>query len=82
MRDLLTDTKNAAIAVTVLALGLSLGLAVVAEGVETQEQLDYLAGHGCEFFQGFLFGQPVTVDELKLDSTMPGFPITQQNPLL
>ena len=82
VRDLLTDTKNAAIAVTVLALGLSLGLAVVAEGVETQEQLDYLAGHGCEFFQGFLFGQPVTVDELKLDSTMPGFPITQQNPLL
>ena len=82
VRDLLTDTKNAAIAVTVLALGLSLGLAVVAEGVEKQEQLDYLAGHGCEYFQGFLFGQPVTVDELKLDSTMPGFPITQQDSLL
>ena len=81
VRDLLTDSRNAAIAVTVLALGLSLGLDVVAEGVETQEQLDYLAEHGCEFFQGYLFGQPVTVDELKLDSKMPGFPVTQQGQL-
>ena len=81
VRELLTDSRNAAIAVTVLALGLSLGLNVVAEGVETQEQLDYLAQHGCEFFQGYLFGQPVTVDELKLDTKVPGFPVTLQAPL-
>jgi diguanylate cyclase (GGDEF)-like protein/PAS domain S-box-containing protein len=78
VRDLLTDSKNAAIALTVLALGLSLGLDVVAEGVETQAQLDYLAQHGCEFFQGYLFGQPVPVDELQLDSKVPGFPVTLQ----
>lgn len=81
IRDLLIDPKNAAIALTVLALGLSLGLDVVAEGVETQEQLDFLAQNGCEFFQGYLFGQPVTVDELKLDTQVPGFPVTQQAPL-
>ena len=79
--DLLTDPKNAAIALTVLALGLSLGLDVVAEGVETHEQLEYLAQHGCEFFQGYLFGQPVTDEELRLDTQVPGFPVTQQTPL-
>ena len=81
VRDLLTDSTSAAIAFTVLALGLSLRLDVVAEGVETQEQLDYLAGQGCEFFQGYLFGQPVTVDELKLDTKVPGFPVTLRAPL-
>ena len=78
VHELLTDSRSAAIALTVLALGLSLGLDVVAEGVETQEQLDYLAQHGCEFFQGYLFGQPVTEDELRLDTQVPGFPVTQQ----
>ena len=81
VRDLLTDPKNAAIALTVLALGLSLGLDVVAEGVETEAQRDFLARNGCEFFQGYLFGQPVTVDELKLDTPVPGFPVTLQAPL-
>ena len=81
VRDLLTDSTSAAIAFTVLALGLSLRLDLVAEGVETQEQLDYLAGQGCEFFQGYLFGQPVTVEELKLDTKVPGFPVTLRAPL-
>ena len=79
VRDLLTDSKNAAIALTVLALGLRLGLDVVAEGVETEEQRDFLARNGCAYFQGFLFGQPVPVSELKLDAKVPGFPVTQQD---
>ena len=78
VRDLLTDSKNAAIAIAVLALGVSLGLDVVAEGVETDAQLDFLARHGCGFFQGYLFGQPVPVEELNLDSKVPGFPVTQR----
>ena len=82
VRDLLTDPKNAAIALTVVALGVSLGLDVVAEGVETEAQRDFLARNGCGFFQGYLFGQPVTVDELKLTTKVPGFPITQQDSLL
>ena len=81
VRDMLTDPKNAAIALTVLSLGLSLGLDVVAEGVETEEQRDFLVQNGCRFFQGYLFGQPVTVDELKLDAKVPGFPVTLQAPL-
>ena len=79
VRDLLTDSKNAAIALTVLALGLRLGLDVVAEGVETEQQRDFLARNGCAYFQGFLFGQPVPVSELKLDAKVPGFPVTQQD---
>ena len=82
VRDLLTDSKNAAIALTVLALGLRLGLDVVAEGVESEAQRDFLIRNGCEFFQGYLFGQPVAVDELKLGTKVPGFPVTQQDSLL
>ena len=82
VRDLLTNPKDAAIAVTVLALGLSLGLTVVAEGVETEAQRDFLAQSGCAFFQGFLYGQPVPLNELKLDSKVPGFAVTQQDRLM
>ena len=82
VRDLLTNPKDAAIAQTVLALGLSLGLTVVAEGVETEAQRDFLAQNGCALFQGFLFGQPVPINELKLDSKVPGFAVTQQDQLM
>ena len=82
VRDLLNNPKDAAIAVTVLALGLSLGLTVVAEGVETEAQRDFLAQNGCAFFQGFLYGQPVPLNELKLDSKVPGFAVTLQDQLM
>ena len=82
VRDLLTNPRDAAIAKTVLALGQNLGLTVVAEGVETEQQRDFLAQNGCAFFQGFLYGQPVPVNELKLDSKVPGFAVTQQDRLM
>ena len=66
VRDLLTDANDDAIARTIVALAESMGLAVIAEGVETQEQRDCLAGHGCYTYQGYLFGRPVPADELKL----------------
>jgi EAL domain-containing protein (putative c-di-GMP-specific phosphodiesterase class I) len=63
VRDVLTDPNDAAIARTILGLGHTLGLDVIAEGVETVDQRNFLALHGCSAFQGFLFGQPVTAEQ-------------------
>ncbi len=81
VRDLLVDPNDAAIAFTVLALGLSLGLEVVAEGVETEQHRELLASKGCRYFQGYLYGQPVPVNELNLDSNRPGFASTERSTL-
>jgi EAL domain-containing protein (putative c-di-GMP-specific phosphodiesterase class I) len=58
VRELLTDPRDAAFARTILALGQSLGLTVVAEGVETEAQRQTLASLGYQAFQGHLFGRP------------------------
>jgi diguanylate cyclase (GGDEF)-like protein/PAS domain S-box-containing protein len=65
VKDILTDANDAAIARTVIALAHSLDLDVIAEGVETEEQRDYLAGHGCHAYQGYLFCRPLPIDELE-----------------
>ena len=59
MRNLLVDADDAAIAKMTIALADSLGLEVIAEGVETEAQLEYLAALGCHRFQGYLFSQAV-----------------------
>lgn len=58
VHDVLTDPSDAVIARTVVALGHSLGLTVIAEGVETAEQAEFLAGIGCDAFQGYYYGRP------------------------
>lgn len=63
VRDVLTDPNDAAIARTILGLGQTLGLEVIAEGVETADQRNFLAMHGCRAFQGYLFGPPVTAEQ-------------------
>ncbi|HEY8904912.1 MAG TPA: EAL domain-containing protein [Rhodoferax sp.] len=64
VRDLLTDPSDAAIARTVIALGHSLGMKVIAEGVETAEQRQLLAEMGCDAFQGYYYGRPVPAQEV------------------
>ncbi len=60
--DVLTDTNDAAIARTIVALGKTLGLAVIAEGVEAEAQRDFLANNGCYAYQGYLFCRPLPLD--------------------
>jgi diguanylate cyclase (GGDEF)-like protein/PAS domain S-box-containing protein len=62
--DVLTNPNDAAIARTIIALGESLKIEVIAEGVETEGQRRFLALHGCHAYQGFLFGRPGPVENL------------------
>jgi EAL domain-containing protein (putative c-di-GMP-specific phosphodiesterase class I) len=60
--NILTDPNDAAIAKMVVALAQTLGLEVVAEGVESEAQRDLLARQGCHVYQGYLFSPPVTIE--------------------
>jgi diguanylate cyclase (GGDEF)-like protein len=62
VRDVLTDPNDAVIAKTIVTLGCSLGLTVIAEGVETAEQRDFLIQSGCEAYQGYLFSRPLPAE--------------------
>ena len=63
VRNILSDTNDAAIAKMVIALADSMDLAVIAEGVETEAQRDFLAGLGCHTYQGYLFSKPLPAQE-------------------
>lgn len=62
VRDLAEDNDDAAIIRAILAMSGSLGLDVIAEGVETQAQYEFLRANGCRAFQGYLFGKPVSAE--------------------
>ena len=65
MRDVLLDASDAAIARSIIALAGSLGLSVIAEGVETTAHYQFLLAHGCQAFQGYLFGRPLTLEDFE-----------------
>ena len=65
-RDIGQNPKDEAVILTVIALGRSLGIEVLAEGVETRQQHDFLRQHRCDSMQGFLLGKPVPAAQLNL----------------
>jgi diguanylate cyclase (GGDEF)-like protein/PAS domain S-box-containing protein len=65
VRDILTDGNDAAIAGTIIGLCRNLGLEVIAEGVETEEQRQFLARQGCHRYQGYLFCRPLPIEQLE-----------------
>ncbi len=73
VRNLSTDINDAAIVRAIVTLGKSLGLEIVAEGVETAEQLARLRAEGCDEVQGYYFGKPMPAEEFiaLLDCSMP-----------
>jgi diguanylate cyclase (GGDEF)-like protein/PAS domain S-box-containing protein len=65
IRDILKDESSAAIAQTIISLSRAMGLPVIAEGVETDEQRELLARLGCHAFQGYLFGRPLPLEDFE-----------------
>lgn len=63
VRDVLTDNNDAVIARTIVALANSLGLNVIAEGVEYEGQREFLKQNGCYDYQGYLFSKPLSIEE-------------------
>jgi diguanylate cyclase (GGDEF)-like protein/PAS domain S-box-containing protein len=62
VRDIATNPDDATIVDTIIQMGRNLNMDVVAEGVEEEEQLDFLQEHGCNYAQGLLFGDPMSAD--------------------
>jgi EAL domain-containing protein (putative c-di-GMP-specific phosphodiesterase class I) len=65
VHDLLVDCRGGAIAQAIIALGRAMGLSVIAEGVETEQQRVFLAGLECHLFQGYLFSRPQPLKEFE-----------------
>ncbi len=72
VRDVHLDSGDATIAKTIISLGRNMGLDVIAEGVETTEQLEFLVQEGCSGYQGYLFGRPGLAKEIEI-TLIPAF---------
>ena len=62
--DIETDANDAAICAATIALGHNLGLKLIAEGVETEQQREFLSRLGCDILQGYLYSKPLPLDEI------------------
>ncbi|NDU85028.1 MAG: EAL domain-containing protein [Ferrovum sp.] len=89
VRDVATDQNDAVIVRTIIGMADNLGLHVIAEGVETEQQRDFLERNGCYAHQGYLFGRPVPIEEFQKSLVLrvqsqssartPHVPISEQN---
>jgi diguanylate cyclase (GGDEF)-like protein/PAS domain S-box-containing protein len=66
VRDIASDPNDAAIVKTIIAMAEAMSLDVIAEGVETKAQHEFLDRHGCRSFQGYLFGRPVPIAQFEV----------------
>jgi len=64
VRDITTDPDDRAMVAAIIVMAHQLNIRVVAEGVETEAQLDFLNEHGCDEYQGYFFSRPIPADEL------------------
>ena len=64
--DISTDASDAAIVKAIITLAKSLDLTTIAEGVETETQLSFLTGQGCDLIQGYFFSRPLAVDDASI----------------
>ncbi len=79
VRDLVLNSDDAAITQAIISLAHNLQLSVIAEGVETKEQWDYLKANGCDEIQGYYFSRPIAADALaKLLASHPTFPLSHR----
>ncbi|MGZ5049430.1 MAG: EAL domain-containing protein [Methylobacter sp.] len=65
VKNMASNKNDSAIIRTILSLGENLDLTIIAEGVETEVQREYLINYGCRIFQGYLFGKPVPADQFR-----------------
>jgi len=77
VRNIEEDPNAQAVATAIISIGQSLGMTVIAEGVETEKQASLLEKLGCAVAQGFLFGEPMSPDQLEIylsgkESRLPG----------
>ncbi len=80
VRDVLTDPSDATLSRIIISLAREFGLAVVAEGVETEAQREFLHGLGCQDFQGYLFGRPEPLADFQARALAASKPPTPDPP--
>jgi EAL domain-containing protein (putative c-di-GMP-specific phosphodiesterase class I) len=66
VRDIATDSSDRALVLTIITMAHSLDLNVIAEGVETEEQRQFLIENGCQDYQGYLFAKPMPITEFEV----------------
>ena len=66
IKDLVTDSEDRAIVSAIITMGHSMHLEVIAEGVETQQQLEYLRIEGCDFVQGYYINRPFSAQHMAM----------------